>query len=167
MTDYIITDSHTIVNKIAAKFYYRQKLAVFLYICHLVFIAIAGAAGTKSTVYADIGWIPADIGCTVGRDTGACACLDTSINDPSHTELNKAQKAFCSQDSHDAAKRLRASARQNTVRLKNQRKMRCAFQNQCRHRSMWQRQCGKYRQSFLCNLYRQSIQSQGGTPLLH
>ena len=29
MTDYIITDSHAIVNKIAAKFYYRQKLAVF------------------------------------------------------------------------------------------------------------------------------------------
>ena len=78
MTDYIITDSHTIVNKITAKFYYRQKLAVLLYICHLVFIAIAGAAGTKSTVYADIGWVPADIGRTLGRDTGACACLETS-----------------------------------------------------------------------------------------
>lgn len=73
-----ITDSHTIVNKIAAKFYKRQKSAVLLYICHIVFIAIAGAAGTKSTVYADIGWVPADIGRTLGRDTGACACLETS-----------------------------------------------------------------------------------------
>lgn len=91
MTDYIITDSHTIVNKITAKFYRKQKSAELWYIFQLIFRAIAGAAGTKSTVYADIGWVPDDIGRTLGRDTGACACLDTSIDDPSHTELNKAK----------------------------------------------------------------------------
>ena len=94
MTGYIITHSQTIVNKITAKFYKRQKSAELWYICHPVFIAIAGAAGTKSTVCADIGVVPADIGRTLGRDTGACACLDTSIDDPSHTELNTVTRLF-------------------------------------------------------------------------
>ena len=33
----------------------------------------------KFIVFADIGLVPADIGRTLGRDTGACACMESQL----------------------------------------------------------------------------------------